>query len=76
MPLKDKISQLLNAITKSPEQIAKKHGVSLDYVMKQLEDGIKVEREHTDNETAAREIALDHLGETPHYYKKLKRIEG
>ena len=76
MSLKDKVKNLLNAETKSPEQIAKKHGVPLDYIMKQLENGMKVEREHTNNDIAAREIALDHLGETPHYYKKLKKIEG
>jgi hypothetical protein len=76
MSLKDKVKDLLNAKTKSPEQIAKKHRVPLDYIMKQLESGMKVEREHTNSDIAAREIALDHLGETPHYYKKLKKIEG
>ena len=76
MSLKDKVKSILNAKTKSPEQIAKKHNVPVDYIMKQLESGMKVEREHTKNDVAAREIALDHLGETPHYYKKLKKIES
>lgn len=37
--------------------------------------GLKVEMEHTDNKTEAREIALDHLFEDPNYYSKLKKIE-
>lgn len=37
--------------------------------------GIKIEKEHTKNEKIAREIALDHLGEVPDYYSKLKKVE-
>jgi len=46
-----------------------------DFSKKQLEMGIKVEREHTSNKKIAREIAMDHLKEDPKYYTKLKKIE-
>jgi hypothetical protein len=44
--------------------------------MAALRTGIKVEAEHTSNKAVAREIALDHLGEDPKYYEKLKKAEG
>lgn len=37
----------------------------------ELKVGIKVEREHTDSDKAALEIAIDHLSENPHYYSEL-----
>jgi hypothetical protein len=61
---------------KSPKEIAKKHGVSLDSIKKQLEMGIKVEGEHTSDKTAARITALQHLDEVPDYYTKLKKVEN
>lgn len=39
---------------------------------KELEMGIKEELEHTTDRKKAREVALDHLAEKPHYYTKLK----
>lgn len=39
----------------------------------QLNIGIEVEKEHTDDEELAEEIARDHLAEDPHYYSKLKK---
>jgi hypothetical protein len=39
----------------------------------QLKIGIEVEKEHTDDESVAEEIARDHLAEDPHYYTKLKK---
>jgi hypothetical protein len=68
-------STILNKSTMTVNQIADKHGVSIDEIEKQLEMGIKVEKEHTKNEKIAREIALDHLGEVPNYYSKLKKVE-
>ena len=41
---------------------------------KELEMGIEVEMEHTDDKEIAKEIALDHLIEDPKYYTKLKTI--
>jgi len=66
-------SSVLNKPTMSPEEIAKKHKVDVSEIEKQLKVGIGVEKEHTKNEKTAREIALDHLGENPKYYKKLKQ---
>jgi hypothetical protein len=66
-------SSVLNKPTMSPEEIAKKHKVDVSEIQKQLKVGIGVEKEHTKNEDTAREIALDHLGENPKYYAKLKK---
>lgn len=41
----------------------------------ELEKGIKIEKEHTDDNKIAHEIAMDHLWEDPEYYTKLKSIE-
>jgi hypothetical protein len=60
---------------KSPEEIAKKHDVSLDKIKKQLDIGTKVEFEHTTNKKEAEITALQHLDELPDYYTKLKKIE-
>jgi hypothetical protein len=66
----------LDVPTFTPEQLAKKHGVSIELLRKQLVRGIEVESEHTTDKAIAREIALDHLGEDPNYYSKLKKIES
>lgn len=59
----------------TPEEIAKKHNVSIEEINKQLEKGIKVEKEHTDDEKEAERIALDHLFEIPDYYDRLDKME-
>ena len=41
----------------------------------QLRAGSRVEREHTSSPTLAREIAKDHLTESPSYYTHLRRME-
>lgn len=55
--------------------VAKRHNISDDAdllsLSKQLELGVAVESEHTDNKGIAEEIALDHLWEDPEYYTKL-----
>jgi len=58
------------------KSIAVKHGVGEDLIQKQLEMGMKVETEHTDDLTVAKKIAMDHLNEDPHYYTKLAKMEG
>lgn len=63
----------LYLVEKSLEALAKKHDVSVDALKKQLEIGIKVEHEHTEDDDKARRIALDHLDEKPDYYTKLKK---
>lgn len=48
---------------------------SFQYDPKQLEMGIKVEMEHTNNKEVALCIALDHLVEFPDYYTRLEEME-
>lgn len=48
----------------------------LGILKSELKKGLEVEKEHTDNEEIAREIAMDHLAEDPHYYTKLKKMEN
>lgn len=61
--------------TQTPEEIAKKHNKSLEYINKQLKAGIKVEHEHTEDKSEAETIALQHLAERPDYYERLKKVE-
>jgi hypothetical protein len=42
---------------------------------KELEMGIKIEKEHIEDEKMAEKIALDHLYEIPNYYTLLKKME-
>jgi hypothetical protein len=46
-----------------------------DYDLKQLLEGIKWERVHTDDNLLALEIAMDHLERIPDYYNHLARME-
>lgn len=57
------------------EEIANKHKVPVEEIEKQVEIGIKVEKEHTDNEEEAKRIALDHLFEIADYYDRLTKME-
>lgn len=65
----------LGVPTPSPEEVAKKHGVPLEKILRQLIMGIEVEQEHVMDASLAKEIALDHLGELPDYYTRLNRME-
>lgn len=67
--------QPLDVKTMSVDEIAKQHDVSVEVIQHELEAGIKVEREHTSSDQAAKEIALDHLAELPDYYSKLDKME-
>jgi hypothetical protein len=42
----------------------------------QFNKGLKVELEHTDDKSIAKEIVLDHLSENPYYYTELKKVEA
>ena len=55
--------------------IAEKHGVSVDVMVAEFKKGIAVEMEHTTDREVAKEIALDHLFEDPKYYTKLSSVE-
>ena len=67
--------EFLDKPTPTPAQVAKNHGVSVEYINQQLKGGIKHEHEHTSDNAIAREIALDHIGEDPKYYEKLSKVE-
>jgi hypothetical protein len=56
--------------------IAKKHNISVDTIVKDLKKGMKVEMEHTTDVNFAKEIAFDHLYEDPKYYDKLGKMEN
>lgn len=73
--LKVKDKKPLDKKTYSISDIAKKHNVDEKVIKDQLKKGIKVEREHTKEDNAAEEIALDHLWELPDYYTKLNKME-
>jgi len=61
---------------KTPEEIAKKHRLEVEFINNQLKTGIKIEREHTKDKEKAMEIALQHLEEIPDYYTRLKKMES
>ena len=71
------------ADNKTLVQLAKKHDAKGYYhiqdmiksLKKQIEMGLKVEMEHTNDKDKAMEIAMDHLWEDPNYYSKLKKME-
>lgn len=56
--------------------IADKHGVPEQKILDELNMGIEVEMEHTNDYNIAIEIALDHLTEFHDYYTRLKRMES
>lgn len=58
------------------KQKGKDIGLVEKELKKQLNKGIKVEMEHTDDRGKAKEIAMDHLFEDPKYYDKLQKIEA
>jgi hypothetical protein len=57
------------------KEIAKKHGVSVDTIVRQAEIGSTVEREHVTTHEEAYGIALQHLDEFPDYYTHLLKME-
>lgn len=60
---------------KSCQDIANYHKMPFADIKDQLDKGIEVELEHTNDKTIAKEIAKDHIYEDPKYYDKLKTIE-
>jgi hypothetical protein len=72
VPIDKSIGKLAKGMT--IEDIAEKHGVSVEDFNIELENGIKSEMEHTDDKMVAKAIALDHLYENPKYYSKLQSL--
>ena len=79
IPLEVHVSEMVkNSVAKFKDKI--KGGLAdkkkpCDFDQEQLNAGIKVEMEHTDDKGIASEIAMDHLTENANYYKKLKVME-
>ena len=48
---------------------------SSEFDVDELASGIEIEKEHTDDEGLAEEIAKDHLKEIPDYYTRLQKME-
>lgn len=59
----------------SVKDIADKFGTTVDKIEKQIEMGLKVEKEHTNSHEKALEISMDHLSEFPDYYTRLDKME-
>ena len=58
------------------DEIAKKHNLDSSAIEKQLKIGVPIEHEHTKDKMLATKIALQHLGEIPDYYTRLKKMEA
>lgn len=71
----------LNSITTKKQTVdltgkADKAGAKAsDFNKTQLNKGIKVEMDHTKDKNVAKQIAMDHLTESPDYYKELEKME-
>lgn len=64
--------------TKPPQNIPvgkHNHIPDEEFDAKELQDGIKVEYEHTDDPEIAKAIAKDHLAECNTYYTRLAKME-
>ncbi len=59
----------------SVPDIANKFGVGTGEIQSQINKGIGVEMEHTNDKIKATEIATDHVSEIPDYYDRLEKME-
>jgi len=55
----------------STGDIAKHHDIDVDKIKDELKAGAEDEKEHTDDDAKAKEIAKDHLIDEPDYYSKM-----
>lgn len=62
-------------LTPNAHQVAEKHGVRTEVIMRELERGTAVEKKRTKDYNVAREIALNHLAERPDYYERLEEAK-
>lgn len=65
--------ELLGALLKGVGK--HKDAPDADFDQNELERGVQVEKEHTNNEYVAKLIAKDHLKEIPDYYARLTKME-
>jgi hypothetical protein len=66
----------LDKPTPTIAELVAMHGVPTKVILDQLTQGIQVEYEHTSDFEVAKQIVMDHIGEDPYYYDKLKFIEN
>lgn len=52
----------------TPQDLARKHYMFIGTIEKEIELGLKIEKEHTSDKDEALEIVMDHLTEFPDYY--------
>lgn len=69
-------SDVFGVPTKSVQELAQQWGVNESEVADQLRAGIAIEKEHTEDNSLASEIARDHLKEDLYYYVNLAKMEG
>jgi hypothetical protein len=75
--LEEAYESVLNGLAKGKtlQDIADIHNSDIDELHMELVKGMRVEKEHTNDEAVAKEIAMDHLYEDPKYYTKLAAAE-
>lgn len=59
-----------------PEEIAKKHSISVTLARRMIRNGTKVEAEHTSDLSVAAQIASHHVWERLDYYDRLEKAES
>lgn len=57
------------------QDIANKFKIDIKVINTQIKKGTKVEMEHVNDESSAKEISMDHLIEIPDYYDRLEKME-
>lgn len=74
----DKLEEMIYTMfSRLLRNIGKHNDVSdNEFDKKQLDMGVRVEMEHTNDKNIAKMIAKDHLKEMPDYYTKLKAMEA
>lgn len=74
--IKKVIFSLLKDLIKFHDSVGKHNDIpDEEFDPDQLRMGIKVEREHTDDDRIAKKIAKDHLSELKDYYTRLEKME-
>ena len=69
----ESFSQGEQALEAKKSVVGKHSGTEAKVDGKELALGLATELEHTNDKAIAKQIALDHLAEDPHYYSKLKK---
>lgn len=71
--LRKKLEKKASAIPGGKQEQEQRDPKSFD--PKSIQQGMKVEREHSPRPAIQKQIAMDHLTEDPQYYRKLKKME-